>query len=308
MSNTITFRPRRLGHANLWVSDIERSIQFYEATLGLELVRRERTLKMGFHSNGNTHHDIGMIEISRGQDRYGRDGALQIPKTRGTSVGLNHLGWEMATERDVVEAFRRAKALGQADYRTADHIISHSIYVPDPDGNMHEFYADALEDWRSVFNLEREDEVTAVWDPLASPPSDAHYYPVDPPIRSVANAPLHLIRITDATLATRDLDRMVDFFIDVAGLILQDKSDGEASFGGSAGGHDLRIVKTENGGKTGLQAFAFAITDDCDIAAATKMLANKGIAATLSESAQDRPVLTVTDPDGFRITFAKLPN
>lgn len=307
MSNSIAFRPRRLGHANLWVSDIERSIQFYEATLGLELVRRERTLKMGFHSNGNTHHDIGMIEISRGQDRYGRDGTLQIPKTRGTSVGLNHLGWEMANERDVVEAYKRAKALGHADCRTADHIISHSVYVPDPDGNMHEFYADVLEDWRSVFNLELEDEVTAVWDPLNSPPSDAHNYPVDPPIRSVPYAPLHLLRITDATLATSDLNRLVDFFTDVAGLTLRDKSGGEARFGGSAGGHDLRIVKAENGGKTGLQAFAFAVTDDCDIAAAAKTLARKGIAGTVSKSEQG-PVLTVTDPDGFRITFSNLPN
>ena len=307
MFNSIAFRPRRLGHANLWVSNIERSIQFYEQTLGLELVRRERMLKMGFHSNGNTHHDIGMIEISRGQDRYGRDGTLQIPKTRGTSVGLNHLGWEMASERDVVEAYKRAKMLGRADYRAADHIISHSVYVPDPDGNMHEFYADVLEDWRSVFNLELDDEVTAVWDPLSSPPSDAQNYPIDPQIRAVPNAPLHPVRITEATLVTSDLDRLADFFIEVAGLTLQDKSSGEARFGASAGGHDLRIVKIESGGKSGLQAFAFGVTEDCDVAAAAKTLTSKGIATTVSKSAQG-PVLTVTDPDGFRITFSKLPN
>jgi catechol 2,3-dioxygenase len=307
MTGSIAFRPRRLGHANLWVSDIEKSIQFYEATLGLELVRRERTLKMGFHSNGNTHHDIGMIEISRGQDRYGRDGTLQIPKTRGTAVGLNHLGWEMENERDVVEAYKRAKALGHTDYRTADHIISHSVYVPDPDGNMHEFYADVLEDWRSVFNLELEDEVTAIWDPLTAEPSDAQNYPVDPPIRTVPHAPLHLLRITDATLATGDLDRLVAFFTDVAGLSVQDKSSSEARFSGAAGGHDLRIVKAENGARTGLRAFAFAVTEDCDIEAAARKLADKGIPATLSKSAQG-PVLSVTDPDGFQITFSKLHN
>jgi len=207
----------------------------------------------------------------------------------------------------VVEAYRRAKALGHSDYRTADHIISHSVYVPDPDGNMHEFYADVLEDWRSVFNLELEDEVTAVWDPLSSTPSDARNYPVDPPIQTVPHAPLHLLRITDATLATGDLDRLVAFFTEVAGLTLQDKSKNEARFGGSAGGHDLRIVKAENGAKAGLMAFAFAVTDDCDIATAAKALAAKGIAATSSTSAQG-PVLTLTDPDGFQITFSKLPN
>ena len=154
MPDTMGYRPRRLGHANLWVSDIERSIRFYESVLGIELVRRERPLLMGFHSNGNSHHDVGMIEISRGKDRYGRDGMVQIPKTRGTAVGLNHLGWEMTSQRELVEAYKRTRPLFDVDLWTVDHIVAHSVYVPDPDGNMHEFYADALDDWRTVFNLD----------------------------------------------------------------------------------------------------------------------------------------------------------
>lgn len=302
MSSTIAFRPRRLAHANIWVSDIERSIRFYESVLGIELVRRERALKMGFHSNGNTHHDIGMIEISRGQDRYGRDGKIQIPKSRGTSVGLNHLGWEMASEREVVEAYKRARQTSGSGFRTVDHIISRSVYVPDPDGNMHEFYADSLDDWRTVFNLELEDEVTAGWDPLASPPSDAHRYPVDPPIRTVADAPLHPVRIVSATLGTHDLDRLTGFYVDVAGLTLEGKDKGEARFGGSAGHHDLRIVAVPEGGRTGLLSFAFALPAESDVTAAGKALAAKGIAAEVSGS-PDSPALVVTDPDGFRIEF-----
>jgi catechol 2,3-dioxygenase len=302
MQRNIAFRPRRLGHANLWVSNIERSIDFYESVCGIELVRRERALRMGFHSNGNTHHDIGMIEISRGADRYGRDGKVQIAATTGTAVKLNHLGWEMESERDVAEAYGRAKALGEANFRTADHIISHSVYVPDPDGNMHEFYADALDDWRTVFNLEREDEVTAAWDPLGAPPSEAHRYPVDPPVHSVPGSPLHPIRITRATLGTHELDRMIRFFVDVAGLALQDKENGRVRFGGAAGGHDLLVVEVPEGAKTGLQKFSFVVTDDCDIVAAARTLGEKGMAAELAKTAEG-PALTVTDPDGFRIEF-----
>lgn len=302
MSDTIAFRPRRLAHANIWVSDIERSVRFYEQVLGLELVRRERALKMGFHSNGNTHHDVGMIEISRGQDRYGRDGQIQIPKTRGTSVGLNHLGWEMASEREVVEAYKRAKTASDANYRTVDHIISRSVYVPDPDGNMHEFYADALDDWRTVFNLDLEDEVTAGWDPLAAPPSDAHRYPIDPPIRTVADATLHPIRIASATLGTHDLDRLAGFYVDVAGLTLEAKDKDEARFAGSAGQHDLRLVAVPQGSRTGLLDFSFAVPAGCDLGAAGKALAAKGITAEVSSS-HDGTALLVTDPDGFRITF-----
>ncbi|MDC0032993.1 VOC family protein [Alphaproteobacteria bacterium] len=307
MSGIIDFMPRRFGHANLWVSNIERSIQFYEGVLGLELVRRERLLKMGFHSNGNSHHDVGMIEISRGVDRYGRDGMVQIPKTRGMTVGLNHLAWEMASERELVEAYKRIQPLFDANLWTVDHIVAHSVYVPDPDGNLHEFYADALDDWRTVFNLAIEDEVTAAWDPLAKIPSDVHRYPVNPPIRSVPDAPLHPTRISRATLGTNDLERMVYFFVDIIGLRLKDRDQNMVRFGGSAGGEDLHVVKTPEGAKTGLQALTFVVPEEYDITAAATRLSENGIYAALSACSK-RPLLTVTDPDGFRIEFVNPAN
>jgi catechol 2,3-dioxygenase len=300
-------RPRRFGHVNLWVSDLERSIHFYEDVLGIELVRRERPLKMGFHSNGNSHHDVGMVEISRGEDRYGRDGMVQIPKTRGTEVSLNHIAWEMTSERELVEAYKRTQPHFDSDLWTVDHIVAHSFYVPDPDGNMHELYADALDDWRTVFNLDIEDEVTASWDPLGAPPSDAHRYPVDPPIRSVPDAPLHPIRISRATLTTSDLDRMADFFVKIFGLTLNRREGGVARFGGSAGGEDLQLVEVPEGAKTGLQSFTFVIPADCDMAAAAAILSGHGVDAALS-ACSEGPLLTVTDPDGFRIEFVNLPN
>jgi catechol-2,3-dioxygenase len=74
----VRFQPRRLGHVNLYVSQLERSIAYYEKVCGIELVRIEAAIRAGFHSNGNTHHDIGLIEISKGEARLGRDGKVQI--------------------------------------------------------------------------------------------------------------------------------------------------------------------------------------------------------------------------------------
>ena len=69
----VRFRPRRLGHANLFVSDLDRSMRFYNAVCGLEEVRREPAIRIGFLSNGNTHHDVGLVQSSTAR-RVGRGG------------------------------------------------------------------------------------------------------------------------------------------------------------------------------------------------------------------------------------------
>src|SRR5262245_6899077 len=172
------FAPRRLGHANLFVGDVERSAHFYQAVCGLELVRREPAITAAFLSNGNTHHDVGLIQVSP-EARRGRDGYLQPSSTRGKRPGLNHLGFEMESEIDLVAAHQRAVAAAVPIFSTADHIISRSVYVFDPSGNLLEFYADALADWRTVFNPEQEDLVSGAWTPGATPPSAARHYPVN---------------------------------------------------------------------------------------------------------------------------------
>ncbi len=40
-SSAVRFAPRRLGHANLFVGELERSMRFYAEVCGLEEVRRE---------------------------------------------------------------------------------------------------------------------------------------------------------------------------------------------------------------------------------------------------------------------------
>jgi len=303
----IRFAPRRLGHVNLWVSDLERAVSFYESICGLELVRRERDLLIAFHSNGNTHHDIGIIEVSKGRDRYGRDGMLQIPKTRGLAPGLNHFGWEMDTEKDLVEAYQRAQAGGDCVERTVDHLISHSVYVNDPDGNGHEFYADEMHDWRTIYNLDQEDEVTGEWDPLATAPKTVPFYNTDPEIRRVDRAPVHPSRLTGVRLGTRRLEPMLHFFTNVAGLTprpMANDSD-QIRLAGTMGRIDLTLVPVAAGEAQGLQAFRLHLNEDVDMAAVAAALRAKGIDASLRppEVPGEFEELAIRDPDGFVIEF-----
>lgn len=298
-SSDVSFRPRRLGHVNLWVDDLERSIDFYESVCGIELVRRERALLIAFHSNGNTHHDVGMVEVSRGRDRYGRDGTLQIPRTRGIAPGLNHLGWEMENESELVAAYRRAQECGYPLQRAVDHLISHSVYLNDPDGNGHEFYADELKDWRSIYNLDREEEVTGLWDPLAAAPRAQVNYNVDPPVRRVDRAPVHPSHLTGVRFSTRRFDEMLRFFTSIAGLRVASESTGpqrHARLAGAAGRVDMKLHEVAAGEPTGLRAFRMRLNESLDPKAVAAELAATGLTAAVREDE-----LVLVDPDGFVI-------
>lgn len=302
----VEFRPRRLGHVNLWVGQLERSIEFYNKVCGIELTYLEAGIRAGFHSNGNTHHDVGLVEVSKGVDRVGRDGKVQIAATRGTKVGLNHLGWEMESEAALVAACQR---LREARYRTpryADHVITHSVYVSDPDGNVHEFYADAISDWRQVFNLDHEELLTGEWDPFGALPNSTPYHPTDPQIRQVSGAPLQPIRTAGATFASARFDEMKTFLIDVAGLDcaeLPAARPRQALFSGGCGCADITLVEVQANEPVGLRKFAFEVHPSMDFTSIVERLAEVGVHNSRVESSEIRSAVALTDPDGFRVEF-----
>ena len=83
---------RRLNHAVLYVSDVARTIDFYENALDFRVIS---SFPGGafFQAPGSTNdHDLGVFEIGReaGPSAAGR----------GT-VGLYHLAWEVETLDDL---------------------------------------------------------------------------------------------------------------------------------------------------------------------------------------------------------------
>jgi catechol 2,3-dioxygenase len=171
------FQPRRLGHVNLVVSDVDRSMDFYMNVVGLDEAYRRPQVKAGFLSNGNTHHDIGMVQS---------DG----PLGHGRPAGLNHIAFELETEVDLVDGYERAIAAGVTFERTADHDIAHAVYGADADGNEYEVYADVIHAWRDA----RHGTVTKAkpnWTPGSTPPHAERNYHADPEIVRLDDAIFH---------------------------------------------------------------------------------------------------------------------
>ena len=130
---------KELGHIVLYVRDVEVSRGFYRDVLGWKEIGAVEH-RMAMFSSGRTHHELLLIEV-------GRD-ATPIPP--GRRVGLYHFGLKIGTTDDELrDALRTLADAGANVVGTADHGVSHSIYITDPDGNEIELYIDVQpETWR----------------------------------------------------------------------------------------------------------------------------------------------------------------
>lgn len=130
----MSIRVRNVGHVVLKVRDIERSARFYRDVLGLkEVARGHFGRPMAFFSTGDNHHDVAVMEMGP-----------HAPAPAAEATGLYHVALRIGTTLDELRAARaHLQAHGVTQMRLRDHVVSQSIYVEDPDGNMVELYVDA---------------------------------------------------------------------------------------------------------------------------------------------------------------------
>lgn len=120
----MTVSPVRLNHAVLFVSDLDRSVAFYEAALGLQVVDRQDRFGAAFlrSPRSGNHHDLGLFGVPGSGPR--RPG-----------VGLYHLAWQVDTIEELVEVRAQLAAVGGLTGESS-HGATKSAYGADPDGNQ----------------------------------------------------------------------------------------------------------------------------------------------------------------------------
>jgi catechol-2,3-dioxygenase len=113
----------RLNHAVLYVSDVERSLGFYEKAFGFKVVDRMGDQAVFLRAaDTENHHDLALMSV-------GKD----APRPPRGSVGLYHLAWQVGTIEELAEMAQRLVELGALG-GMSDHGVSKSLYAHDPDG------------------------------------------------------------------------------------------------------------------------------------------------------------------------------
>ncbi len=126
---------KELGHLVLYVRDVRRSAAFYGDVLGWHrtIPAEGEPVGMAAFSSGRTHHELLLIEV--GED------AAAIPA--GRRVGLYHFGLKVGdSDEELREMLRRVTEAGVRVLGASDHLVTHSLYLADPDGNEVELYVD----------------------------------------------------------------------------------------------------------------------------------------------------------------------
>ena len=129
---------RELGHIYLFVSDLEKSREFYRDVVGLTEIPIEQALRFKqaifIGGTGRTHHELFLAEV---------EDPNPTPVPAAPRLGLNHFGIKVGeTREELLAVFRAAKRLGARTIAASDHGHTHSLHLLDPDGVQVEVYVD----------------------------------------------------------------------------------------------------------------------------------------------------------------------
>ena len=120
----MSYKPRKLGHVNIFVRNAERARDWYADLLGLHTYGFTPGRAAFLTSDLGNSHEVALIEV--GED---------APGPQKGQVGLNHMAWYMDSLDDLKELYFRIKERNIEIEHVSDHGHAIGIYIRDPDGN-----------------------------------------------------------------------------------------------------------------------------------------------------------------------------
>jgi catechol 2,3-dioxygenase len=272
----------RLGAIHLTVSDLDRSVAFYEGAIGLRLHRREdRVAAMGVGEE-----DLIVLYEDPGAQRAGQH------------AGLYHYALLFPSREELARAALRLAGTRTPIQGASDHGTHEAIYLPDPDGNGIELAADRPRE---------------AWPDLANPGWDGGPRPLDmdallatvageQPRREAAPG----LAIGHVHLHVGDVERGLAFYRDVIGFDVVMYFPPQAAFVSAGGYHHHLAFNIWRGegvppvpeGRVGLRHWTVVLEDREEVAAVSERIREAGITPEEREGG-----FLVRDPWGIAVLF-----
>jgi len=120
-----------VSHIQLKVSNLARSLEFYEKVIGFKVL--ERSGERVYLTTDGKSSPVSLVQI---------EDAVHL---RRGQTGLYHLALLLPTRRDLGNLLQHLIDM-DVRFGGGDHHVSEAIYLEDPDGNGIELYADRSED------------------------------------------------------------------------------------------------------------------------------------------------------------------
>lgn len=214
MSTAIPIDVRtRLGVVSLVVADLDRSVPFYEQSIGLRVLERtDGRAVLGVA-------DEALVELVE------EPGAGPVERT----AGLFHLALLLPSRVDLAAWVQHAIDDGVRVEGASDHVVSEALYLSDPDGHGIEIYADR---GREVWEGKVQELMTTL--PLDLPSLLAEVDPADP--APYAGMPAGTT-MGHVHLKVAEIPATVEWFRDVVGFELMATYGPQAAFLGANGYH-----------------------------------------------------------------------
>lgn len=274
-----------LGTVYLKVSELDRSVRYYEEVIGLKLISREGAVaRLG---TGGSEALLQLEQLPAG--------AVQAPRRR---TGLYHFAILVPTREALGLAVRnflqRRVPVGQGD-----HLVSEAIYLSDPDDNGIEVYADRP---RDTWSYTPQGEVVMATDPvdiegLLALAGDKPWTGL-PAGTIMGHVHLHV----------RDLQEAKRFYVDTLGFDVVANYGGQALFVSAGGYHHHVGLNTWAGvgappppaNAPGLIHFTIRLPNDAELMRVLSALQENGVTAErhgdgwiASDPSSNRVLLTV---------------
>ena len=201
----------RLGSVHLTVTELDRSVAFYQDAIGLRLHRRENSTA----TMGVGEEDLLVLYEEPGARRAGRH------------AGLYHYALLFPSRDELAHAALRLAATQTRIQGALDHGTHEAIYLPDPDGNGIELAADRpRERWPRTLEYDGGPQPLDL-DGLLTVVAGEEPRPVAGPGLAIGHMHLHV----------GDLERGLGFYRDVLGFELTALIPGAAAFVAAGGYH-----------------------------------------------------------------------